>query len=189
MKRVCLFIVGIGMIGSTVAQSAPDLLLPADSVTRVGGDNGIVRALQNDATVKSIAYTAVNTDALSSDVRELNVDMGNGITFTAFQKEAYTLDDESVVWSGQIDLNTIPGIAIRPDKGLLPLSATSSVSFVVNGERVMGRITIEGFTYEVLTIEEEGHYLLVGRDFSNRPAVDYTTAIANELTVDSRFNE
>jgi len=185
MKKIYISFVAIALASSAMAQNTQDLFSQRTDNVRAGTGFSLISQLQTDASVKSFEFINVNTAALAQNVIEVNMNLGNGIAFTAFQNDAYNLDGESIVWSGEIDLDTMSNGKVDRLAPSIPLSATSNALFVVTGDRVIGQINIEGITYELLTTEEGGNYLLVERDLSKLPDGDDTPRTANGGKIDS----
>lgn len=166
MNKFYTILISLGFASVALAQAPQDLFSPITENIRAGTGSSVIRKLQTDTSVKSFDFINVNTAALAGDIIEVNMDLNNGIAFTAFQNDTYALDDESLVWSGTIDLDSMRGLKVDLLTPSIPLSATSNALFVITGDRVIGQINIEGITYELLTVEEGGNFLLVERDFS-----------------------
>ncbi|MFK8014860.1 MAG: M12 family metallo-peptidase [Gammaproteobacteria bacterium] len=163
--------------GVGAAAQVPELMFetraPGDGVT----GSSVTRNLEGNASIRSIEYIGIRSELLSRAEDALSLRLPSGESVIASLREATVLDDESTTWSG-----TIAGAARVQEAG-------DGALFVVTGERVFGQIRVKGQVFEVLTVEEGGHYLMVERDFSALPQTDDTPRQAFDIPKDTLLEE
>ncbi|GAB4197169.1 MAG: zinc-dependent metalloprotease [Wenzhouxiangellaceae bacterium] len=183
LKKLSFLVLAGGLLNVASAQFlAPDLFNEAADNRDAATGQSVIAGLGADPSVTHIEFIGLNSHALASGAQAITLNLGRQLDLIARVDETYALDEETIAWSGTIDLDinsgktnaTLFGQEQAADKA-------NGAVFVVNGERVHGQIDIDGLIYEILTVEEGGHYLLVQRDFSQLPDGDDTPAKANPL--------
>ncbi|GAB4197165.1 MAG: zinc-dependent metalloprotease [Wenzhouxiangellaceae bacterium] len=163
----------LSALSLTSAHAASPLFgeaAPASRDAAVG--QPLMAALQADPSVQSMRFVAVNTQALASAEGTLLLNLDSTLQLPVELRASYPINPGYQVWSGAINVLAGSPEAAQSVDG-------NTALFVVNGDRVYGQITVEGISFEVMTVEEGGHYVLVQRDYSQLPAGDDTPLLSN----------
>lgn len=170
-------LLGLAMAGATASAAPADLMFetraPDDGVTGVS----VTRHLEVNPSIRSLRYVGIRSELLARGEDQLRLSLPNGTSVVASLSQAGVLDDEAKTWSGRI--NDAAARSASSDRAL----------FVVTGERVFGQIRVKGQVFEVLTVEEGGHYLIVERDFSALPQTDDTPRQAFEIDKETLLDD
>ncbi len=154
------------MVGGicSAAQAQTDLFYPeARTVDGLKSTSTVFQALAKNDSIEYIETIGLNTAALQSNNKSLNLNFAEDLQFKTTQVQTYPIDDESYAWVGEIDLG------LKQSKN--PIDDPNEINpnqavFMVNGDRVFGQIIVEGLVYEIRTMEKGDGYFLVKRDFS-----------------------
>ena len=168
--------------GTAVAQiDAPDLLYPVldPADTRTG--RSVRHNLELNPTVLSLEYVGMRSKLLRDGTEQLRIALPSGQAVVASLTDKYALDKESTTWHGLID--------VKEGKVKKATGLEDNATFVVTGDRVTGQINYKGQVFELLTVEEGGHYLLVERDFSELMEEDDTPLLANPINEEELLDD
>ncbi|MFK7886492.1 MAG: M12 family metallo-peptidase [Gammaproteobacteria bacterium] len=167
----------LGAVGTAASAAPLDLMFdtraPADGVTGAS----VTRHLEGSPSIRSIQYVGMRPELLARGEDQLRLTLPDGSTVIASLSESAVLDEEATTWSGTI------GDASARAQG------NDNALFVVTNERVFGQIHLKGQVFEVMTVEEGGHYLMVERDFSALPQTDDTPRQAFDLGKETLLDE
>ena len=163
--------------GTAAAQAdLPDLLYPVHDPADTRTGRSVMHNLDDNPTITSIKYVGIRPQLLRDGVKQLRITLPSGQAVAVSLTNKYALDKKSTTWNGLIN--------VKENKAKKATGLENNVRFVVTGDRVTGQINYKGQVYELLTVEEGGHYLLIKRDFSQLPQEDDTPLLDNPINAE-----
>lgn len=169
MKRYLHSLQGLGVLAlgcvAFGAAAAPVELIERGGVdAKAAAADPAWRALAGNPATADIELVAINARAVDKRLDSLRLDLGGGLSLTAYRTDSYDTGTGAMVWSGVIaetSTRVMPGVRNYLGEIEAPDDPMSSIILVRNGDKVTANIHAGGELLKIRPLHKGGHALVV----------------------------